>query len=80
MKKEQIRDKTKKQYCVHIYPQYNEYEVQADNPEQAEIIAVKQYSCNDYDDINEVMVMRYCDCGYDNDTKNEVCDECGVKL
>jgi len=53
--------------------------IEADSPEQAEQ-AVLDTEWPDYESIDHVEVMRQCDCGYDNDTDNKKCDECGIKL
>ena len=77
--------KTKKEYCVHIYEQYHEYEnIMATSPEQAELIAVERHNGGNYDEISQVEIMQVCHCNEDeatdNDIENKVCDNCGKKL
>lgn len=39
----------KKSFTVYVYPSYIAYEVEAENKEQAEDIAMKQYSYDESD-------------------------------
>tara|TARA_R100000049_G_C1852501_1_gene19193 strand:- start:50 stop:217 length:168 start_codon:yes stop_codon:yes gene_type:complete len=54
----------------------------AESAEKAEemVIQHRYRGLHDYEDLSEVIVMRQCECGYDNDKDNKKCDECGEKL
>jgi len=66
-----------KEYCVHVYPRAYEYEnIMATTPEEAEMKVIN----GEYDDIDNVEVMRTCACGTDNDNTNKKCEECGEVL
>ena len=69
-----------KLYCVHVIEQYEFEGVKTKTPQEAEDIIVRTQYANNYDNIREVVVMRQCECGYDNDNTNKTCDECGAKL
>ena len=72
--------KIKKMYCVHIYEKYHDYEVEAVSPAKAEELVMKREWNGDYENIDQIEVMRTCECGYDNDLKDKKCAECGLKL
>jgi len=70
-----------KTYCVHVYPAMIDYEsIEADSPEKAKEVVLKLDWPDEYESIDHIEVMRQCDCGYDNDTADKKCAECGVKL
>jgi hypothetical protein len=72
---------TTKLYCVHVYEQCHEYEnVKASSPREAEAKVMKREWNGDYENIQNVEVMRQCSCGYDNATSSKKCDDCGKKL
>ncbi|NIQ13273.1 MAG: hypothetical protein GTO02_02335 [Candidatus Dadabacteria bacterium] len=71
----------KKKYCVHVFERPYQYEnVIAENARKAEDIMINTEWARDYENIQNVEVMHQCDCGYDNDTSNKNCEECGEKL
>ncbi|NIQ15749.1 MAG: hypothetical protein GTO02_15540 [Candidatus Dadabacteria bacterium] len=71
----------KKKYCVHVYERPYQYEnVMAENESKAEEMIIYNEWAGNYESIQNVEVMRQCDCGYDNDTSNKKCDECREKL
>ena len=67
-----------KTYCVHVFETPYKYEnVRAKNEQEAEAKVINREWAGDYDEISNVEVMIQCDCGYDNDTDNKKCAECG---
>jgi|TARA_Y100000310_G_scaffold213575_1_gene214509 hypothetical protein len=72
----------KKQYCIHIFERTDYEGIMAESAEKAEemVIQHRYRGLHDYEDLSEVIVMRQCECGYDNDKDNKKCDECGEKL
>jgi hypothetical protein len=71
----------KKEYCVHIYPQYHEVEnIMATSAGEAEVIAMNLYNRGDYSVVGNIEVMRVCSCSTDSPADYKKCDNCGKKL
>ena len=69
---------TAKRYCVRVHERPYEYDVEADNPSDAQdrIIAA-HWSCM-RDEIERVEVVPYC--AHENAMAGEVCEACGAEL
>jgi hypothetical protein len=77
-----MKQKTKKEYCVHIYEPCHEIEdIWTTSPQKAELMAMDRFNGGDYQDIANVEVMVVCqNCHTDNDLDEKVCGSCGEKL
>lgn len=70
----------KKNYCVHVYPRFDDYIIEAESAEEAEEFVSISRAYSD-DEIDHVEVMRYCKkCSTDNDLDNKRCENCDAKL
>jgi hypothetical protein len=69
---------TTQRYTVRVYERPYEYDVEADNPADAQdrIIAA-HWSCM-REEIDRVEVVPYC--AHENALPGELCDDCGAEL